>query len=252
MQEWGRGGGAEIVLVHGGMGSHHAWGPLLSARALVDARLVSYDLRGHGDSDKPVERAFYDDGARWADELHSVFDALSLRRVVLVCWSLGGVVATAYLRKYGTSRLAGAVWVGAIPELPAEAPPAVTDVFPLLSSPHGAERIDGLRVWLRSCFAGEPPRDTFERMLAGAACALPSAHLVTPPSDPAAWEILAAFDRPALVVHGAEDRIVPAATGQRVARTVPGATLSVYEGVGHAPFIEDPERFGSDLATFAR
>jgi non-heme chloroperoxidase len=40
--------------------------------------------------------------------------------------------------------------------------------------------------------------------------------------------------------------------GRERADTIPGAKLSVYEGVGHAPFWEDAERFNIELAAFVR
>jgi non-heme chloroperoxidase len=40
--------------------------------------------------------------------------------------------------------------------------------------------------------------------------------------------------------------------GRLTASIVPGAKLSVYEGIGHAPFWEDTPRFNRELAEFVR
>ena len=41
-------------------------------------------------------------------------------------------------------------------------------------------------------------------------------------------------------------------TAEYTAKTIPGAKLSVYEGIGHAPFYEDATRFNTELAAFVR
>jgi pimeloyl-ACP methyl ester carboxylesterase len=57
---------------------------------------------------------------------------------------------------------------------------------------------------------------------------------------------------PVLVTHGAMDRIILPAASEHTASSVPGALLSIYEGVGHSPFFEDAPRFNSELAEFVR
>jgi hypothetical protein len=53
---------------------------------------------------------------------------------------------------------------------------------------------------------------------------------------------------PVLVTHGTMDRIVLPAAGSYTAAQVQGARLSLYDGVGHSPFFEDPTRFNRELA----
>jgi non-heme chloroperoxidase len=57
---------------------------------------------------------------------------------------------------------------------------------------------------------------------------------------------------PVLVTHGDKDRILLVALGKFTAGTVPGAKLSLYEGIGHAPFWEDAPRFNRELVEFVR
>jgi pimeloyl-ACP methyl ester carboxylesterase len=51
-------------------------------------------------------------------------------------------------------------------------------------------------------------------------------------------------------VHGRNDRIVKVSAAQHTAKMVPGATLLLYPGVGHAPHLEVAARFNRDLAEF--
>ena len=50
-------------------------------------RIVTYDLRGHGNSDKPLDPARYRDSKAWGDEVQAVMDAAGLESAR--CWSAG-------------------------------------------------------------------------------------------------------------------------------------------------------------------
>ena len=76
------------------------------------------------------------------------------------------------------------------------------------------------------------------------------AHLGGRPLD--ATEVMSKLKIPVLVTHGAEDRNSKLGTAEYTAKTIPGAKLSVYEGIGHAPFYEDAARFNTELAAFVR
>ena len=54
-----------------------------------------------------------------------------------------------------------------------------------------------------------------------------------------------------LVTHGDKDSSVLPVMAEHHARIIPGAELSLWPGVGHAPFYEDASRFNSELAFFA-
>ncbi len=57
---------------------------------------------------------------------------------------------------------------------------------------------------------------------------------------------------PVLVTQGSEDKLVLRGLGELTAAVVPGARLSIYDGIGHAPFAEDAARFNRELAEFVR
>jgi non-heme chloroperoxidase len=57
---------------------------------------------------------------------------------------------------------------------------------------------------------------------------------------------------PVLVTHGAEDRNSNLIAAEYTAKMIPGAKLSVYQGIGHAPFFEDAPRFNAELTAFVR
>jgi pimeloyl-ACP methyl ester carboxylesterase len=58
-------------------------------------RMVTFDLRGHGNSDKPLEKAAYHENKRWADDVKAIIDALQINKPVLVGLSYAGRVVGA-------------------------------------------------------------------------------------------------------------------------------------------------------------
>ncbi len=79
--------------------------------------------------------------------------------------------------------------------------------------------------------------------------AIRAAHLNRPASD---GGILAELDVPVLVTQGSRDQLVLKGLGEFTAAVIPGARLSMYDGIGHAPFAEDTSRFNRELAEFVR
>lgn len=61
---------------------------------------------------------------------------------------------------------------------------------------------------------------------------------------------LSEIKAPTLVIHGADDPLVPYANGQYLAAHIPGAKLSTYQGVGHLPPTEATERFNREVLEF--
>jgi pimeloyl-ACP methyl ester carboxylesterase len=65
-------------------------------------------------------------------------------------------------------------------------------------------------------------------------------------------DVLGTLRVPLLVTQGRADTVVLPAMAEHVLATCPTAEPSWYDGVGHTPFLEDPDRFNRELATLAR
>src|SRR6266536_4815911 len=113
-QDWGNPNGPEILFIHGFSQSHLSWIKQVTSNELAkEFHMVTYDLRGHGNSDKPFEPERYKDSKAWADELQAVMDATGVKRPVLAGWSYGGRIMADYLKVHGTAKLAGLNYVDA-------------------------------------------------------------------------------------------------------------------------------------------
>ncbi|GAB3286674.1 alpha/beta fold hydrolase [Pseudoclavibacter terrae] len=106
------GTGRPVVLIHGWPLSGEAWNHQVPAFEAAGHRVVTYDRRGFGRSDKPLTGYSYDD---FADDLQAVLEALDLRDVTLVGFSMGGGEVARYLAKFGDERVHSVVFASAVP-----------------------------------------------------------------------------------------------------------------------------------------
>ena len=63
-------------------------------------------------------------------------------------------------------------------------------------------------------------------------------------------EMLAGLPVPALVMHGTDDAIVDLSAAEHALAVIPGARPALWEGGGHAPFLENEGRFISEIDQF--
>ncbi len=251
VQETGNPRGPAVILIHGLLGSRLDWAAQLASPDLRRYRLITYDLRGHGLSGKPAGAEPYRDGRRWADDLAAVMRGSHASKPVLVGWSLGGVVISNYLAAYGDRNVGGAVYVDGVVELDAEQIVSHPDVYRDMTSGDLATHLDGERRFLALCFHHQPDAATFERLLANAAMASWDMQKAVPTMSVSAAEGLGNTHVPLLFLYGGQDALVDAqATISRAKALNPGIVSEIHESAGHAPFIEEPERFNRDLARF--
>jgi non-heme chloroperoxidase len=251
-QDWGNPNGPEILFINGFSQSHMSWMRQVDSDLMKDFRIVTYDLRGHGSSDKPEDAAKYRDSKAWADEVQAVMDTAGLKRPVLVGWSYAGRVISDYVTVHGSGRLAGIDFVDA----PIKVDPALIGDnlknLPIMASEDLATNIAATRTFLHGCFSRQPSAEDYETMLAFNMVVPPKvrAGLSGRPLD--ATEVMSKLKLPVLVTHGSEDRNAKLGAGRYTASVIPDAKLSIYEGIGHSPLYEDAPRFNAELAAFVR
>jgi non-heme chloroperoxidase len=254
-QVWGNPNGPEILFIHGFSQSYLSWIKQTGSDLTKTFCIVTYDLRGHGGSDKPLDVKYYQNDKAWADEVAAVIAAAHLKRPVVVAWSYGGRVIGNYLRYYGDGQLAGLNLV----DIRTKTDPAmdgevtVKTAAPMISDDI-ATNIAGTEAFVRGVTAAPLSAKDFELAMAY--------NMVTPVQVRAALrggsnshvDFTADFQKvkvPVLVTHGTKDALIKVGAARYTASIIPGAKLSIYENVGHAAFLEQPERFNGELADFA-
>jgi pimeloyl-ACP methyl ester carboxylesterase/predicted glycosyltransferase len=231
-------------------------------------RVVTFDGRGNGRSDRPVGAEAYRPSEFAADAL-AVMDATGTDKAVLVALSAGALWALE-LGAFHPERVSAIAFVGA--SLPLTPTLEGRGVYSF------TDRLDTTRGWAKfnQHYWREHYREFLEFFFGKA---LHEAHSTKPIEDAVAWgletdaETLiatnlareqfrgAVSDRegaeaaarklrcPVLVVHGDEDKIRPYATGVRLAE-LSGGQLVTMEGSGHVPHVRDPVRFNLLLREF--
>lgn len=106
------GAGRPVVLIHGWPLSGESWADQVPALSDAGYRVVRYDRRGFGRSDKPDGGFDYD---QLSDDLHSVLIERDLHDVTLVGFSMGGGEVARYVTRHGESRLRSVVFAAAVP-----------------------------------------------------------------------------------------------------------------------------------------
>jgi pimeloyl-ACP methyl ester carboxylesterase len=256
------GAGPVLLLIHGMAGSATTWRQVMPGLA-QRFTVVAPDLLGHGHSDKP--RGDYSLGA-FASTLRDLLVALEHERATVVGQSLGGGVAMQFSYQYPerTERL---VLVGS-GGLGRE----VNRLLPLLSLP-GSEAV--LRI---ACAA--PVREAIKSVAGVAArvglrpapvvaelwrsyaslgddearrAFLSTLRAVVDPRGQAVSasnRLHLAAEVPTLIVWGNADPIIPVEHAYAAHTSIPGSRLEIFEGVGHYPHCEAPERFVEILSDF--
>ena len=253
------GSGRPVVLIHGWPLSGAAWEHQVGPLRAAGHRVVTYDRRGFGRSDKPNSGYDYD---TLADDLARIFDERDLRDVTLVGFSMGGGEVARYVARHGEGRLAAVVFAAAVPPF----------LMRTESNPDGPltrEAADGMEKGLRAdrttffdgfargFFSVDGALKVSEEELAKAIT------LCHQSSQTAALGCMKAFATtdfrddlgkvavPTLVLHGDADAIVPIeGSGALTHSAIPGSRLVVLEGAPHGCNVSHAEEFNAALIDF--
>ena len=250
-----------MVLIHGWPLSAQAWEPQVSVLRDAGYRVVAYDRRGFGRSDKPDSDYSYD---TLADDLQRVLEQCALQDVTLVGFSMGGGEVARYIGRHGESRLHSVVFAAAVP--PFLMKTADNPEGPL--TPERAQQSKRALQEDRSAFFELFTKDFFsahgvlqvtepQRSAAVALCHQAAQH--------AALACMEAFDTtdfrddlkkvtvPTLVIHGDADAIVPLeGSGLRTHRAVPHSQLVTVPGAPHGLNLSHAQVFNDALLSFLR
>jgi len=253
------GEGRPVVLIHGWPLSAGAWAHQVGPLTDAGHRVVSYDRRGFGASDKPPAGYEYN---TMAGDLDAIMNELDLTDAVVVGFSMGGGEVARYVGSFGAERLSGAVFASAVPPylLKSDDNPdgglAAEDVEGMKSGLSGDR--DGFYSQFAENFYsadGEVKVDQAEldtwRELAGPGSTDAALACIDAFSLTDFREDLTKFDMPVLVVHGTADAIVPIeVSGNRTAEAIPSSTLVLIEGGPHGITASHVEAFNTALLDF--
>lgn len=256
--EFGNPDGPPIVFIHGINQAHTIWHKQLGSDLANHYRMVAFDLRGHGLSDKPAEMAAYRAEKSWADDLNAVIVSLKLNKPVLVGWSFGGRIVAMYLRHYGAGNVGAIDFVGTVLRVAGDAsaqrsPQLSAAVGNIMRAKSIQDYTEGQKAFVRTMSHNALPDEEFERILAFNMHAPRHVFKAVVTAGDFDYEPeLRTLRVPTLVTHGRFDRVSNIGNGRFVAERVAGARLSIFEEAGHLAFWESPTRFNDELDALAQ
>ena len=106
------GNGRPVVLIHGWPLSAESWQAQVEPLRAAGYRVIAYDRRGFGRSDKPADGFDYD---TLTADLAGILEDLDLRDATLVGFSMGGGEVARYITSHGEDRLRSVVFASAVP-----------------------------------------------------------------------------------------------------------------------------------------
>ncbi len=258
-KDWGT--GQPIVFSHGWPLNADAWDEQLAFVASHGYRAIAHDRRGHGRSSQPWSG---NDMDTYADDLAALIEALDLNDAILVGHSTGGGEVTRYIGRHGTSRVAKAVLVGAVPPLmlKTEANPGglPIEVFDNIRAGVSHDRSQFYKDLSETFFGANRSgsqvsqglRDQFWlwSMQVGFKGAFDCIQAF---SETDFTEDLKKIDVPTLIIHGDDDQIVPIEDSAKLsAQLVKDSVLKVYAGADHGLAITHRDQFNTDLLGFLK
>jgi non-heme chloroperoxidase len=210
----------------------------------ADYRVVAMDLRSQGESPKTDEGHY---PASQARDIKAVIDQLHLVPVVLVGWSMAVTEIASYVDQFGTSNVSGIVLVDGIAglDLTPEVIKSSIDFLKTMQTNRAEETSD----FVRSIFRKQQPEEYLQRLIKASMATSTDAAIAmgvggfNTDNRPA----LAKIDKPTLIV-GATKRLLP--QFQEMQKSIPNAKLEFFEDAGHALFVDDSNKFNSQLDEF--
>lgn len=253
------GAGRPVILIHGWPLSGKAWEKQVQPLADAGFRVITYDRRGFGESEKPEDGFDY---STLANDLADIIAAKDLRDVTLVGFSMGGGEVARYVGAHGEDKLHSVVFAAAVPPYLMKTPDNPDGP---LTQEKAREMEQGLRAD-RTAFFEQFTKDFFSangEMKVSEPDRQKAIALCHQSDQEAALGCMAAFGTtdfredlksvtvPTLVIHGDADGIVPyEGSGARTHAAIAGSEAVVVAGAPHGFNVSHADEFNRALIAF--
>ncbi len=232
-----RGSGPAVLLTHGYSATCNMWKPQVDA--LADRyRFITWDMRGHGQTDSPDDASRYSEAVTVAD-MRALLDASGVRRAVVGGLSLGGYMSLAFYRTH--PEMVEALLLADTG--PGYRNPAARDGWNQMAQQRAREFEEQ---GLAALGQGSEVRIALHRSAQGLAHA---ARGMLAQVDDRVISVLPEVRVPTLVVVGEQDEPFRAPSDYMAAK-VPAAELVIIPTAGHASNLDQPDRFNEALSRF--
>ncbi|MCV6590330.1 MAG: alpha/beta fold hydrolase [Marinobacterium sp.] len=244
-----QGNGAPVVLIHGVGLDKSMWGGQLVGLS-PDYQIIAYDMLGHGDSAAPTDDACLKD---YATQLKELLDHLQLDKVLVLGFSMGGLVARAFALHY-PQYLNGLVILNSVfNRSEAQRSGVMARTLEVAKKGPAANVETALKRWFSEEYAASSPaqinavRDT---VLGNDHHGYLKTYQLFASEDNYMADRLADIQVPTLVMTGELDPGSTPEMARAMAARIPGAEAVVIEDERHMMPMESPKRVNEPLLTF--
>ena len=253
------GPGRPVVLIHGWPLSGESFKDQVPALEQAGYRVITYDRRGFGRSDKPMLGYTYD---TLTEDLHTLLEELDLTDVTLVGFSMGGGEVARYFSLYGSQRLRSVVFASAVTPYLMQTPdnpdgPLTPAQASKMTAALTADQDSFYDQFTTDFFSASGDLKVSEHQRREALAVCKQADKKAALACMAAFantdfrDDLAKVNVPTLVVHGDSDFIVfYEGSGKRTHAAIPGSELHVLAGAPHGCNVSHVDEWNSALLGF--
>lgn len=243
-------GGVPVLLIHGFPLSSILWEPQMADLADI-GRLIAPDLRGHGNTSATpppytIEQLAIDCG--------NLLDDIGINRPFVVAGlSMGGYIAFEVFRQY-PGMVAGLILAGTRAGADSEEGKKGRDAAANLVREQGVAALVGQmlpKLLAPAAYQNNPELVTFvQEMMLETSVNGALGALVAMRERPDSTPTLPDIDVPTLIIHGAEDQIIPISEAEVMHHTIPDSQLVIIPKAGHLVNLEQPEAFNDAVRAF--
>jgi non-heme chloroperoxidase len=250
------GEGRAIVLIHGWPFSDDMFEYQYRDLIQNKFRVISICLRGFGKSDKPYSAYNYDIHAQ---DIKNILSKLDIKDAVMLGFSMGGSIAIRYISKYNSAHISKLILCGAaapiwtqrddfkfnmlksdvdeLIELNYQDRPKLISNFAKIFSANEKTLNEAISNWLYS--------------IGISASSFATAECLKALRDTDLRADLAKIAIPTLIIHGKKDKICKFELAEQMQKAIKNSHIIDFENSGHSMFLEEKEKFNSEIIDFA-
>ncbi len=241
--------GTPVVFIHGFPFNRHLWDPQFAALR-KSRRVVTYDVRGHGESEEGDGQYSIE---LFVDDLFALLDHLKIEKAVLCGLSMGGYIALRAAERE-PARVAGLVLADTKSEPDGNEAKLkrfkTMDLVKRLGVEKFADDFVDSVVGATTLKKNHALVDEVAKLVRGNSANAVAGTLLALAARTDTTPALGKMKFPVLLLVGAEDKLTPPAASEAMQKLLPQAELHVIPGAGHLSNLENAPAFNEKLTAF--
>jgi len=251
------GEGRPIVLIHGWPLSHEIFEYQYNDLIKNKFRVIGITLRGFGESEKPYGQYNYE---VYALDIKRVLDIVGIKDAVLLGFSMGGAIAVRYVAVYNGTHVSKLVLAGAaVPlwtkrkDFPYNLNQSSVDELIILNYTDRPKLLSNFaKIFSATQTSLNAGIQSWLNGIALISSSYATASCLVALRDTDLREDMAKIKMPTLILHGKKDKICSFALADQMKTGIANSELVAFEESGHSLFLEETQKFNTELIKYAR